>query len=226
MSFNQRRRSEILVSYILDQELSMTQHIVRVTCGYVVMLQPTASTPSDTSSSRPGTRRSSGSLVHSFEAWLRQFSFSRFAKVGDHPSSTCSECSSVADFRLTDERTRDTSSEAAPVCDPPTPLNILSRVVALRSASVRYHTPVAGPLAWNDLPPSLHCITDSKRFSKHLKKRRLLSSTHCRSNACLNNYVRQHYNSQYYFTVRHLSKRPVRELVMRWTSQNIIGIQA
>jgi len=27
----------------------------------------------------------------------------------------------------------------------------------------------AGPLAWNDLPPSLHCITDSKRFRKHLK---------------------------------------------------------
>jgi len=27
----------------------------------------------------------------------------------------------------------------------------------------------AGPLAWNDLPPSLHCITDSKRFRKHLQ---------------------------------------------------------
>jgi len=27
----------------------------------------------------------------------------------------------------------------------------------------------AGPLAWNDLPQSLHCITDSKRFRKHLK---------------------------------------------------------
>jgi len=27
----------------------------------------------------------------------------------------------------------------------------------------------AGPLAWNDLPLSLHCITDSKRFRKHLK---------------------------------------------------------
>jgi len=27
----------------------------------------------------------------------------------------------------------------------------------------------AGPLAWNDLPPSLHCITDTKRFRKHLK---------------------------------------------------------
>jgi len=27
----------------------------------------------------------------------------------------------------------------------------------------------AGPLALNDLPPSLHCITDSKCFRKHLK---------------------------------------------------------
>jgi len=27
----------------------------------------------------------------------------------------------------------------------------------------------AGSLAWKDLPPSLHCITDSKRFRKHLK---------------------------------------------------------
>jgi len=27
----------------------------------------------------------------------------------------------------------------------------------------------AGPLAWNELPPSLHCFTDSKRFRKHLK---------------------------------------------------------
>jgi len=27
----------------------------------------------------------------------------------------------------------------------------------------------ASPLAWNDLPPSLHCKTDSKRFRKHIK---------------------------------------------------------
>jgi len=45
----------------------------------------------------------------------------------------------------------------------------------------------AGPLAWNNLPLSLHCINDSKRFRKHLKRIILiiLSSTHC--NACLEN---------------------------------------
>jgi len=49
----------------------------------------------------------------------------------------------------------------------------------------------AGPLALNDLPPSLQCITDSKRFRNHLKHiiLILLSLTHC--NACLDNYVRQ-----------------------------------
>jgi len=46
------------------------------------------STPSDTSSCRTGTRRSAGALVRSFEAWLRQLSFSRSAKVGNHAAST------------------------------------------------------------------------------------------------------------------------------------------
>jgi len=49
----------------------------------------------------------------------------------------------------------------------------------------------AGPHSWNDLSPSLLCITDSKRFRKHLKHIILfvLPSTHC--NACLDNYVSQ-----------------------------------
>jgi len=50
------------------------------------------------------------------------------------------------------------STRWGPFCDPPTPLNTLSRVVALRSASVRYYTPVIS-----------HCIIDSKRFRKHIK---------------------------------------------------------
>jgi len=80
----------------------------------VVILLATASTPSDTSSSRPGTRRrSAGPLVRSFEAWLWQLSYSRSTEVGDHAASTRSERSSAADSRLTDERTRDTSSEVA-----------------------------------------------------------------------------------------------------------------
>jgi len=37
------------------------------------------------------------------------------------------------------------STICGPVCDPPTPLNTLSRVVALRSTSVRSHTPVLSP---------------------------------------------------------------------------------
>jgi len=51
----------------------------------------------------------------------------------------------------------------------------------------------AGTLAWNDLPPSLHCITDPKRFRKRLKGKHIilivLSSTYY--DACLENYVRQ-----------------------------------
>jgi len=44
---------------LLDQELSMTTHRE----SDVIMPLPTASTPSDTSSSRTGTRRSAGALV-------------------------------------------------------------------------------------------------------------------------------------------------------------------
>jgi len=59
------------------------------------------------------TRRSAGTLVRSFETWLRQLSFSRSAKVSNHATSTCSERSSASDSQPTDERTRDTSPEAA-----------------------------------------------------------------------------------------------------------------
>jgi len=80
----------------------------------VIMFLPTGSIQSDTSF-RTGTRRLAGALVRSFEAWLRQLCFCRSAKVGDHAASTRSERSSAADSRPTDERTRDTSSEAAPL---------------------------------------------------------------------------------------------------------------
>jgi len=56
---------------LLDQELGMTQRIARVTSSYVL---PAAKTPSDTSSSRPGARRSASSLVCCAEARLWQLS--------------------------------------------------------------------------------------------------------------------------------------------------------
>jgi len=74
VSFNQRRRSEISVS----QRDSTHRE------SDVIMLLPTVSTPSDTSSSRPGTRHRAGPLVRSFDAWLRQLNVSQSAEVGYH----------------------------------------------------------------------------------------------------------------------------------------------
>jgi len=82
------------------------------------MFLPTASTPSDTSSYRTGTRHSPEALVRSFFRGLTrlpQLSFSRSAKLGDQAASTRSERSSAADSQPTDERACDTSSEAAPL---------------------------------------------------------------------------------------------------------------
>ena len=50
---------------LFEQELSMTQHI-DLERGTIVLL-PTASTPSDTSSSRPGAHRLAGLFVRSIE---------------------------------------------------------------------------------------------------------------------------------------------------------------
>jgi len=193
------------------------------------MILPTASTPSDTSFSQTGTRRTAGTLVRSFEAWLRNLSFSRSAKFDDNVASTRSKHSSAADSRPADERTRDTSSEAAPLVarrvdfklstvmhsintdQCPTYFCEMVRAAAvnqmrsgLPSADATkyikpcYRTEIskrafsyAGPLAWKDLPPSLHCITDLKRIRKQLEIHYFnhYSSTHC--NACLDNNVRQ-----------------------------------
>jgi len=184
-----------------------TQHDSTHRESDIIMLLPTASTPSDTTSCRTGNRRSAGALVRSFKAWLRQLSFSWSAKVGDHAASTHSERSGAADSRSTDERTRDASSEAlvarrpssglqivhhdafnplrtvsdvffrwcvpSPstrwglVCNPPTPLHTLKPRCRTEIGKCAFSN--AGPLACNDLPPSLHCITDSKRFRKHFK---------------------------------------------------------
>jgi len=147
----------------------------------VGMLLPTASTPSDTSSSQTGTRRSAGTLVRSVEAWLQQLSFSRSAKVGDHVASMhvfrTQQRSWISTYGLTNtwhqlwgsstgcpstvewttnfapwctqtkptRRVPSPSTRWGPICDPPTLLNTLNRVVALRSASVRSHTPVLSP---------------------------------------------------------------------------------
>jgi len=101
VSSNQRRRSEISVSYSTKNSAWLNtsrkwRHHASIFC-------------------RTGIGRSAGPLNRSFEAWLRQLSFSQSAKVGDHAASTRSERSSAVDSRPTDERTRDTSSEAAPL---------------------------------------------------------------------------------------------------------------
>jgi hypothetical protein len=94
---------------LFDQELSMTQHIARVTSSCFYQLRRLRQIR------RPVTRRSAGSLVRSTEARLRQLSSCRSAKVSHLAAATRSECSSEAGSRLTDERTRDTSPEAAPL---------------------------------------------------------------------------------------------------------------
>jgi len=49
-------------------------------------------------------------------------------------------------------------------------LNLLREITANYRTSYEFWTlSVTRCFAWNDLPPSLHCITDSKRFRKHLK---------------------------------------------------------
>jgi len=133
----------------------------------------------------------------------------------------------VADSRPTDERTRDTNSEAAPLVarrpssglqvvhhgdvlnphrsvsnvffqhgacrhrqpDPLTPLKTLSRVVALRSASVRSHTPVLSPetIFHRHTTVSLtrNVLGNISRHNIFIE----LSSTLC--NSCLDNYVKR-----------------------------------
>ena len=82
---------------LLDQELSMSQHIARVTSSCFYQLRRLRQIR------RPGARRSAGSLIRFVEARLRQLRSSRFAKVSHHAASTRSECSSAADSRPTDE---------------------------------------------------------------------------------------------------------------------------
>jgi len=49
----------------------------------------------------------------------------------------------------------------------------------------------ACPLAWNDLPLSLHCTTDSNVLGIIKNQIALLIRSSTYRNACLNNYVRQ-----------------------------------
>jgi len=94
---------------LLDQELSMTQHIAKKTSSCFCQLRQLRQTPSC-----PVGQELVAQMVNSF-VLSRQFSFSLSAKVGDHAAATRSEHSSAVDSRPTDERTRDTSSEAAPL---------------------------------------------------------------------------------------------------------------
>jgi len=198
---------------LLDQELSMTPHIAKVTSSCFYQLRQLRQIR------RPVGQELVAQLVHSFVLSRPKLDYSNSVLTG-LPKSTIMPLQHVQKagarlIRPTDERARDASSEAAPLLArrPSSGLQIvhhdalnpdrsvsdvffrhgacrrrqpdevrsairrhrsihsLSRIVALLLTSVRSHTPVLspGPLAWNDLPPSLHCITDSKPFRKHLK---------------------------------------------------------
>jgi len=142
VSSNQRRRSEISVSYSTQNSawLKTSQewrHHVSINCvnsvRYVVF----------TSCCWIGTRRSAGALVRSFKAWLPQLSSSRSVKVGDQAASTRSKRSSVADSWPTDEWGGDTNSEAAPLvadewtsncapwCTQSTPVQLMLRCITI-----------------------------------------------------------------------------------------------
>jgi len=180
---NMEKTVTVCASVLLDQELSMTQHIAKVTSSCFYRLRRCRQIR------RPVGQELVAQLVHSFV--LSRLDYGNSVLAGIPKSAIMplqrvqNACSSAAD-----ERTRDTSSEAAPlvarrpstvertsncapwctqstpvsvpsilqtwcvpllstrwgpVCDPPTPLNTLSRIVALRSASVRFHTPVLSP---------------------------------------------------------------------------------
>jgi hypothetical protein len=68
---------------------------------------------SSTSTNRPSARRSVASLIHIVWARLRQLSLRRPALVFHHTASMRSKCSSAADPRPANERSRDINSTAA-----------------------------------------------------------------------------------------------------------------
>jgi len=65
--------------------------------------------------SRPVGQELVAQLVHPFVVSKLDLENTVLANVGDHTASMRSERSSAADYQHTDERTRDTSSEAAPL---------------------------------------------------------------------------------------------------------------
>jgi len=101
------------------------------------MFLVTASIPSDTSSCQNVRNSSLSWCTRSFFSSLdlsSAYRLSRSAKVSDHAASKRSESSSAADSRPTDERTRDNSSEAAPLIArrPSSGLQIVHPTRALR----------------------------------------------------------------------------------------------
>jgi len=149
----------------------------------VIMLLPTMLTPSDTSSLSWTTRLFLRGLTTATQ-------FYQSAEVGDHAASTRSERSSAADswpiYRWTNTwhqlwgsstgcpSTVEWISNCAPWCTQSTPVSV-RRILPTWCVAVNQmksglrSADTSGSLAWNDLPPSLHCITDLKRFRKHLK---------------------------------------------------------
>ena len=94
---------------------SGTQHDSTHRKSDIIMLLPTASTLSNTSSSGQVACCSAGSLVRSIEAGLWQLSSSRVAKVSSHATSTRPKRSRAADPWFMNERPCYTNSKAAPL---------------------------------------------------------------------------------------------------------------
>lgn len=69
-------------SYLMSSSVNTRLHVssIRGSTGWALTLPPTALTASDTPSSRPGARRSSGLFIHSIEARLWQLNCRRLPK--------------------------------------------------------------------------------------------------------------------------------------------------
>jgi hypothetical protein len=191
---------------LLDQELSMTQHIARVTSSCFYQLRRLRQIR------RPVGQELVAQLVHSFVLSRLDYGNSVLAglpKSAIMPLQRVQNAAArlILDLRMNDhvtpalrqlhwlpvDRRVDfklcTMMHSIHTGQCPTYLADMVRAVAvnqtrsgLRSAdTAQYIKPrcrtdigkrafsYAGPLAWNDLPSSLHCITDSKLFRKQLK---------------------------------------------------------
>jgi len=192
---------------LLDQTLSITQHIAKATSSCFYQLRRLRQIR------RPVGQELVAQLVHSFVLWRLDYGNSLLAglpksaimplqrvqnaarlildlPMNEHVTPALRQLRWLPVNRRVDFILR-TMMHSIHTSQRPTYSSDMVRAVAvnhtsfvLRSADTsQYIKPrccteigkrafsYAGPLAWNDLTPSLHCITYSKRFRKQLKTR-------------------------------------------------------